>query len=190
MKKNMFVQCFITRGDLLPVAACMLVFFFSACAFGGRYPLITAHEPVPAEIKAKIEAGEGMFGAAKRASKVMLLDKISAEGQLSVNDTLELNLFDDVRYTASIDRISKSTPETVSLRGRLESYPSGYVMISSTAGRSLVNIRIPEKNLAYTILFDPGTQAHYLLENDPAEMDIKPGGPALTPPDQDSPDNF
>ena len=186
----MLIQCFITRGDLFPAVACMLIFFTTACAFAARHPLIIGHEPVPPEIEAKIDAGEGMFGAAKRVSKVALLDKISAEGQLSVNDALDLNLFDDARYKASIDRISKSTPGTVGIRGRLESYPAGYVVISSTAGRSLVNIRIPEKNLAYTILFDPGTQAHYLLEIDPAEKDIKPGGPALTPPDQDSPDNF
>ncbi len=177
MGSHSFVAC---RNFLAAIACCM-AFVCGACAAAGQYPLITERQSVPPEIEEKIKGEKGMFRAAKRVVKVDLLDRISAEGMLSTHDELVLNLFDDAQYRAAIVRISKNVQDTIIIRGRLASFSSGYVVISSNAGRSAVHVRIPEKNREYVILYDSETAAHYLLDIDPAGKEILPGGPALNP---------
>jgi hypothetical protein len=185
MKKYMIAHYFILQCCLLPALACGMILFFSACSFGAQYSLIDSHEPLPPEIEAKINAGEGPFKPAKRAVKVRLTSMVWGEERLAVNDVLILNLFDDAQYKAGIDRVSENVADTVTIRGRLDSFPSGYIMISSTGGHSMANIQIPEKNLEYIVIYDSGTQAHYLLEIDPLKKDVKKEGPVLIPPEID-----
>lgn len=183
MKKNMAMHYLITRGDVPMVFACALFSLFAACAMAAQYPLISDHTSVPMEIEEKIKAKEGVYGAARRVVKVELSNRISGENRLAAREELLLNLFDDAQYQAVIEKISKNVQETVSIRGRLVSFPAGYVMISTSSGRNMVQIRIPEKNLEYLILYDPETQAHYLLDIDPSKKDVLPEGPALRPVD-------
>lgn len=179
----MAMHYLITRGDVLMVFACSLFFLFAACAMAAQYPLIADHTAVPMEITEKIKAKEGIYGAARRVVKVELSNRISGENRLAKEDELLLNLFDDAQYRAVIEHISKNVQKTVSIRGRLASFPAGYVVISITAGRNMVQIRIPEKDLEYLILYDPETEAHYLLDIDPSKKDVLPEGPALRPVD-------
>ena len=104
------------------------------------------------------------FPVSKRFRPVKITLPITTGEGLSQGDTLILNLFDDTNYAALIDRISLNVNGTVSIRGRLEAYPFGEVLISTTAGRSLVSIRIPETGEHYIIQSDPNTTTHYLLD--------------------------
>ena len=175
------------RGEILTVFLfCFFAFFLlAACAAAAQYSLVREHKSVPPGINAQMDAGEGMFAAATRAVQVGLSEVVTTEGRLSEGDVLSVNLFDDAAYRAVIDRIGKDSKGTLTLRGRLENYPSGYILITSSGGRSLVHVRIPEKNQAYTIFFDPATDSHYLLEIDPSKKDILEEGPALIPPEDD-----
>ena len=175
------------RAELLPVFLfCFFAFFaLAACAAASQHFLVSEHSGVPAGIGTKMENGEGVFAAATRAVQVGLSDAVTTEGALSAGDILVVNLFGDTTYRAVIDRTAKDAGGTLTLRGRLENYQSGYILITSGDGRSLVHIRIPEKNREYAIFFDPDTGAHYLLEIDPSKKEILPEGPALIPPDEE-----
>ena len=175
------------RGELLPVfLVCFFVFFMlAACAAASQYSLVREHRGVPPGIGEKMETGEGMFAAATRVAQVGLSDVVTTEGGLAAGDVLIVNLFDDRTYRAVIDRTGKDAKGTLTLRGRLENYPTGYILITSGAGRSLVHVRIPEENREYTIFFDPATRSHYLLEIDPSKKEILEEGPALIPPKDD-----
>ncbi len=173
------------RGDLLPVFPFFFFIFFllAACAAASQYSLVREQRSAPPGIDAKMETGEGMLAAATRVAQVGLSDVVTAEGGLATGDVLIVNLFDDRTYRAVIDRTGKDAKGMLTLRGRLDNYPSGYILITSGAGRSLVHVRIPEENREYTIFFDPATGSHYLLEIDPSNKEILEEGPALIPPE-------
>ncbi|MFH2124264.1 MAG: zinc-dependent metalloprotease family protein [Pseudomonadota bacterium] len=125
---------------------------------------------------------QGLYKAATRTRKVNLLPLIAQPDGLAKNDTLLLPLFSNADYTATIDRITTDVNGTVTVRGRVNGFPLGYVLISSHKGQSLATISIPELGKQYAIQFDSATQAHYLMEIDPSKTDKLEGGPSLTPP--------
>lgn len=177
----MRLDSFVNSQYLLATMVCCVAFACAACAAAGQYPLITGRQSVPPEIAERIRADKGIFRAAKRIVKVDLVDRLSAEDMISADDVLVLNLFDNAQYKAYVERISRNVQGTLSIRGRLASFPSAYVVISSSAGRSLVHIRIPEENREYIILYDSETKAHYLIDIDPAEKEVLPGALPLHP---------
>lgn len=183
MKKNLLRYYFLRPGGLLAVVSCCTVVFCAACGFAAQYSLVTDHENVPPEIEAKMKADKGVFASAKRALKVELTDAILSSETLSTNDVLVLNLFDDVRYRADIERISKDAQDVIRISARLATFESGYVVITSAVDRILVTIRIPDQNQHYAIVYEPETEAYYLLDIDPSKRDAKPEGPVLIPPD-------
>ncbi len=187
MKKQMAFRYFSMTKDLV-VLCCTCVFLVS-CVFGAQYRLIAAHAVVPPEIEKKMLVEGGVAGAAVRIAKVDLSGRISAQNGFIDGDELILNLFDDARYTARIERVFINRQGTRIIRGRLASFESGYFLISSTSGQALAHIRIPEKQREYVIFFDAETAAHYLIEIYPARKDILPGGPPLAPSDDENGDN-
>ena len=58
----------------------------------------------------------------------------------------------------------------------------GYVLISTTGDLSLASIRVPELGVEYTIVYDPDSRTHYLLDNDPLKLDKLEDLPAAIPP--------
>lgn len=101
---------------------------------------------------------------------------------LSEKDTLTLNLFEDVVYTASIDRLTTNINGTFTVRARIDGYPLGYVLISTTGEQSLGSIRIPEKGERYLIQSAPDGQTHFLVDADAETIDALEDDPPLIPP--------
>ena len=125
---------------------------------------------------------QGIFKAAIRTRKVTLLPLAAKSDGLTKNDTLLLSLFPSADYTATIDRATTDVNGTVTVRGRIEGFPLGYIILSTHKGQSLVTINIPELGKQYAIQYDVLAQSHYLIEVDPAKIDQLEGGPSLTPP--------
>ncbi|MBF0224556.1 MAG: hypothetical protein HQK76_03790 [Desulfobacterales bacterium] len=124
-----------------------------------------------------------VFPSAHRLRMINLDPIISSPSRLSKGDSLVLNLFPDKTYTAEIDRIIVNKAGTISLRGRIQGYSLGYVLISTTEDRSLASICVPEKGERYQIQSDQITKTHFLLELNVAELDQIEDGPALIPPE-------
>jgi hypothetical protein len=165
------------------VAAVFADFGFSTEARGSEFFLLAG----PTSPEAGHFAGGGKqslpanFPAAKRFRSVEVTPSIATGAGVARGDTIILNLFDDTSYTASIDRISSNINGTVSVRGRLDGYPLAEVIISTTAGRSLASIRIPETGEHYLIQSEPDTASHYLLDLDVEKLVELEDAPPLIP---------
>lgn len=89
------------------------------------------------------------FPPAWRSRPVSLTPLISMPDGLVEGDTLVVNLFPDKIYTVRIDRVAVNIHGTVSIRGQIQGYPFGYILISTTGDRSLGSIRILERGEFY-----------------------------------------
>ncbi len=121
------------------------------------------------------------FANARRWRGVNVAPSVAEGKDVRVADTLVLNLFDDAAYSAVIDRLKTNVNGTVMIRGRLKEYPLGAVLISTTHGRSIISIDIPETGVHYRIQSEPENKSHYLLELDRASRDELQGAPSLVP---------
>jgi hypothetical protein len=52
-------------------------------------------------------------------------------------------------------------------------------LISTTGDLSLASIRVPELGVEYTIVYDPDSRTHYLLDNNPLKLNKLEDVPAV-----------
>jgi len=162
----------------------ILLLFFSLLPLtvnAAQYNMFTEAPPEDVAMLSTSEK-QGIFKAAIRTRKVNLLPLAANSDGLTKNDTLLLSLFPSADYTATIDRATTDVNGTVSVRGKIEGFPLGYIIISTHKGQSLVTINIPELGKQYAVQYDVSSQSHYLLEVDPSKIDQLEGGPSLIPP--------
>lgn len=128
------------------------------------------------------------FPAAARLRPVALSSQVTTPGLLAEGDNLVLDLFPGVAYTARIDRTDVNVNGTLTVRGRIEGHPFGYVLISTSDQRSLGSIRVPERGEHYIIQSEPAAYTHYLIEPLADLRDELQVGPPLIPPDPAGPE--
>ncbi|MBW6516056.1 MAG: zinc-dependent metalloprotease [Candidatus Cloacimonetes bacterium] len=117
-----------------------------------------------------------------RYQEVSLPIELTTPSEIVVGDRLVLNLFNEINYPAVIDHLELNRLGTFTVRARIEDCQMGYIIISTTEDRSLAIIYIPERNEYFTIISDPVTLSHYLLEINLAEADELVTAPPVTPP--------
>ncbi len=160
---------------------CIVFLSFSA-ALAAEFSLIVEPEGHQAVIHAQKADAKGIFKSAVRWRRVDLLKQLAMTDGIAKGDELVLNLFPDTSYQARVDRVSVNVQGTITVRGRLRNYPLGYALISTTGDLSLATIRVPELDMEYTIVYDPDSRAHYLLDNDPSKLNKLEDAPAVIPP--------
>ena len=115
-----------------------------------------------------------------RYRPVQLDDRTKGQGWLKRNDHILLNLFDDVKLEAHIQRTSVNVNGTFSITARLSS-GDGYIILATTGSRSLGTVFLPESQMFYKIISDPETYQHFLIEMDARDRDIIETSPPLIP---------
>lgn len=95
---------------------------------------------------------------------------------------LELGLFADAVYTAQVDRVTGTTQDTLTIRGRIEGYPLGTVILTTSGGRTLGVVDIPELQKRFSIQNKAEGETYYLIDVDLDRVDSLEGGPSLIPP--------
>jgi hypothetical protein len=125
---------------------------------------------------------ENLYQPYTRVSEVTLNAKILSDNACTVGDKVTINLFDDDSYSSTIDRINKNINGTVTIRARINDYPLGFLLLSTTDGLSLGTIWIPEKNERYSIKTSSKTGLTYLKRLDISKLDEIEGGPSLIAP--------
>lgn len=161
---------------------CVVILFGAAFAHASDIRVLLesgGERPLNAEFIQSLE-NRGLFSAAKRIQKAKPHAALSQPGKLVPGDAIRLALF-ETTLDAVVERESVNRLGTISIRGRLEDFSKGYFSISTTRGKSLAVVRIPEKNRKYKIVYDSLTKAHYMAELDPDGVDILDGGPPLSP---------
>jgi hypothetical protein len=159
-----------------------LVLGFFWPVYGAQYSLIRDRSNQDGFSSPSKTVRPSNFKKVHRSRPVNLAPIVKSQGRLLKGDLITLNLFDDKIYTARIDRISTNINGTVTVRGRIDHYPMGYLLISTTSNESLASIRIPEENRQYCIVNIPSDNAHYLFELDADGIEALEDSPSLIPP--------
>ncbi|MFP4065612.1 MAG: carboxypeptidase regulatory-like domain-containing protein, partial [Bacteroidales bacterium] len=109
-------------------------------------------------------------------------DAVTGSSTLEKGSRLILNLFPDKELEATIDRATTNANATFVIRARLSPPGAGYLVMSTTEGRSLATIMGENEGKLYRILSDPESGEHYMVELDSDSLDVKQDGPVEYPP--------
>lgn len=135
------------------------------------HQLITVSHPVRSAEQAKTELSFfEEWDAVIKYREVELNQEVILNKRNLEQSRLVLNLFDQEEYMTKIDRVNVNVNQTISIRSRFDQYQYAYSVISTSDGKSLISIDIPEKNKYYIVTSDPKTGKHYLLDVDIKKM--------------------
>jgi len=104
---------------------------------------------------------------------------------IHVDDTIQLDLFDNMHYNAYIDKIETDVNGTSVVRARLVDYNFGYCLISTYNGKSFMTIEVPEKNELYLSKYDQVINKLFLLQIDKSKQKALEGSPPVAPQTND-----
>lgn len=129
------------------------------------------------------------FKEAKRIRELDLNHKVQTMELIHINDTIFLDLFEDKKYKAYIDKMDTDVNGTLTLRARIVDFEYSYCIISTFDGKSFMTIEVPENNEIYTTKYNHQTNKYYLMQIDKSNQKILEGAPPLIPPDNNQLDN-
>ena len=147
------------------------VFGFASFAYGAEYSLFSSDINSSLQSLPISSSLPNSLPQAKQWRPVSLNPVIANQNVLTKGDVLNLGLFAGTSYTAKIDRISTNINGNKTIRGRVDGFPLGYVLISTDGTRILGSVCIPEKNEFYLIQYESGNGGHYLLNIDSDQLD-------------------
>lgn len=117
-------------------------------------------------------------GTVRQVRVVTIAEEVKTGEGLVPGDQLVFDLFDEGSLAAEIDRLGRNVNGTVSVRGRIAGYPLATILVSTTEGRTLASIDIPELGESYAISGgSDGT--HILTDLDATQMDFLEDSPPL-----------
>jgi hypothetical protein len=119
---------------------------------------------------------------AKRYREVKINELVLTPGAVAPGDRIVITPFANEFYVAVIDRASVDVNKTLSLRGRLEGMEDGYMLLSSSMGRVLASISVPDGNKKYRIIYNPAAKTHFIQEVAAEKRDELPDSPSPIPP--------
>ncbi len=105
-----------------------------------------------------------------KKSEIIRQEKISINNLLTKsyfrheNISLEINLFPNISYVATVKRAYYNINGTYVIRAKLNDFDFSYATITTHEGRSLVNIDIPEEEKWFLVTSDSETKSHFVLE--------------------------
>ncbi|MAY83799.1 MAG: hypothetical protein CMP59_06650, partial [Flavobacteriales bacterium] len=110
------------------------------------------------------------FPDAIRFREIVLNEQIQSDQLVQVNDKIQLTLFEDKSYLASVDKISIDVNNTLLVRAKLENYEHAYCFISTFEGKTFMVIEIPEEEELYMSRYNHSTKSYHLLEMDRSKL--------------------
>jgi phosphodiesterase/alkaline phosphatase D-like protein len=128
----------------------------------------------------------GDFHIAKRFREFTVNQLVQNNQQIRLNDVLQLDLFQNRKYRAKVDRLDTDVNGTFSVRARLEGFEFAWCFISTSGGKSLLTIDIPEKEELFITRFNPKNGKYFLLDVDKKKTETLEGSPSLVPPAEDN----
>jgi|GEM_PF-6702738 len=107
-----------------------------------------------------------------------------AEGNVQVNDVINLQLFENDTYRSTVSTIATSKSGNYTLTLKLPDYPMAYGMITtSKEGKSLFMLKVPELNRTFISSASIYSDVSYLIEID-ATNGLKCGNGEVQIPDE------
>ncbi len=115
-----------------------------------------------------------------RYAEIRLDDRMKGSGWIRKNDHILVNLFEDIKLEAHVQRAKENVNGSFSITAVLPD-GAGYMVLATTGSRSLGHIFMPGEKKFFKIISDPDTYKHYLIEMDEQDRDILESSPPLIP---------
>ncbi len=94
--------------------------------------------------------------------------------RISEGSTIHMNLFSDKVLTTNIHTTTMYMENATSLRGTIEGYEWGFVVLIINDGNLIGTIEIPENNERFVIRTNSQSSLHYIFEVDVTDIDTPP----------------
>ncbi len=159
-----------------------------AGSFAGasEHALFMRQDPAATPVAQVMHDGTPVSDGANRWRPVALSRSVAVRNEIETGDRIVIEAFTDSVYTAVVDRVSQNVNGTVTVRARIDDHPLGYLLVSTTDGRTLATVMVPERNAHYHVKYDDKLESHLLLDMDPARLDKLESGPPLIAPMPDA----
>lgn len=119
---------------------------------------------------------------AKRVRELKVNPMLQKHGKIEVKDTLILDLFSDSKYKAIVEKSTLDINRSTVLRAKIEGLDYAYAFISTSNGKTLMTIDLPEKDAQYRLYYNEQLGGHLLVEVDKTKLVEVENVPSLTPP--------
>lgn len=162
-------------GKQLSLTLCLMAFtlvsLFSSAASTWAASHLLLHE-APREnrqmLKQKLQDRR-----AKRLRAACLNPALTEEENVREGDSLTLNLFDDTRFEAIVDKIRRNRMGARTVRGRIQGERYANAIIVSANDQTCAYINMPEKGKFYKVLQDRSTNAWRVLDIDHEDLEYR-----------------
>jgi hypothetical protein len=108
----------------------------------------------------------------QRFREVVLGEQIISGDAIQKDTEYIINFFEDATYDAIIKRSTVNSDGSKTNTFKLKEMESVFLILSSNDGRSLGNMHIPNTNQYFTIISNPETKIHYVIEMSAEDRDI------------------
>jgi hypothetical protein len=169
----------LNRSKFFLSVVVVLFSYFSSYGNLQDTPLIVFHS---AE---KLDTQEALYffeqrDVVQRFAMVELNPMLKSGEMLKSGSGIALNLFEDIQYTASVNRSDININGTFSFSATVNE-TMGYAIFTHHGSRSLVTVYLPSAGMYYKIISDPVTLDHFLIEMHAADRDILESAPPIIP---------
>ncbi|MBS4013812.1 MAG: hypothetical protein KGZ97_08635 [Bacteroidetes bacterium] len=118
----------------------------------------------------------------KRFREVDICEQVVSGTILNKETEFLLNLFDDASYESTLINSSLSADKSIVYILNLKEFNNVTLLLSSTNNRVLGNLHIPKTNQFFTIISNPDTGKHFIIEMQASDRDIIESGPVMRAP--------
>lgn len=125
-----------------------------------------------------------LFQNASKSRELDINPIIQNNQSIQVNDTIQLDLFENKQYKAYIDKTEVDVNGTSVIRARLVGYEYGSCIISTYKGKSFMTVEVPEKDELYLSKYDREKNKYFLLQIDKSKQKVVENVDPITPPDR------
>ncbi|MCJ8501717.1 reprolysin-like metallopeptidase [Desulfatitalea alkaliphila] len=110
---------------------------------------------------------------AKRFRDVRWGDGLEKADAIAAGDALTLNLFDDVRFEARVDRVTRNKMGTRTLRARIPGKRFANAVVVTSGDQTSAFIDVPERGKFYQVLKDRATGAYRVFDIDREDLEYR-----------------
>ncbi|NLO04183.1 MAG: hypothetical protein GX126_18060, partial [Bacteroidales bacterium] len=161
----------------------LLIIFQSSIVFSQNIINLNADEGLTISPRSgAIKNGEQEIQETRRYRELNINPELQRSDHINVKDTILLDLFNNRKYKAVIEKINRDVNGTLVIRAKLAGYRYSYCTISTNDQKSLMILDIPETEEYYKINYDQATKRHYLQDMDKTKMKYLEGAPSVIPP--------
>ncbi|HPM84041.1 MAG TPA: hypothetical protein PLF81_25215, partial [Candidatus Anammoximicrobium sp.] len=145
-----------------------------------RFSLNAGQDITPIDAIQQIDIATDFGVSISQARPFELNPLLREHWNVDVQDTIDLALFPEHSYSATVQTKSTDVNGTTTLLAKLQDFDFAYSFIVLSSDSYLVNVDLPELGEKFVTRGLPQAGATYLVQLDSENLDILEGGPPIT----------